>query len=44
MFPNATVRSHAAEQTAFIVAGACEYANSRPVIENMTSPAVRRTY
>ena len=42
--PTAVVISHAACKMAFMDWGACEYANSRPVIENRISPAVITTY
>lgn len=42
--PADTVKSHADWTTAFMESGAWEYANSRPVILNMISPAVMTTY
>lgn len=42
--PKAVVISQAACKMAFMDCGACEYANSRPVMENRISPAVITTY
>ena len=42
--PTAVVISQAACKMAFMDWGACEYANSRPVMENRISPAVITTY
>jgi hypothetical protein len=39
-FPNATVKSHAADMTDFMDCGASEYAKDKPLIENIISPAV----
>lgn len=42
--PNAVVRRKHAVSNDFIVTGACEYENSKPVIENMISAAVMMMY
>lgn len=43
-FPKALVRSQQACITDFMLEGACEYANSKPVMENMISPIVMMMY